>query len=197
MWGGNDDCYGETRQGTPGPTDCVLNTFWWNISYVDPIDRASQAYCILTFADIHRQRADTDRSVPRYTAAIKMFRDIGDKFGLIQAQIGIAKSLARCEKYKDAMEYYRLAVGTCHDTENKVGLSLLSLVKNFSHMKSKSSMISLQSIDIKICLMQLNATRNSSMIRFNRWTCAVVIVLSILVVQLPSWRLYRERVQIS
>ena len=52
-----------------------------------------------------------------------MFRDIGDKFGLIQAQIGIAKSLARCEKYKDAMEYYRLAVGTCHDTENKVSLS--------------------------------------------------------------------------
>ena len=83
-------------------------------------DRASQAYCILTFADIHRQRADTDRSVPRYTAAIKMFRDIGDKFGLIQAQIGMAKSLASCEKYKDAMNYYRLAVQTCHETENKV-----------------------------------------------------------------------------
>ena len=25
-------------------------------------DRASQAYCILTFADIHRQRADNDRA---------------------------------------------------------------------------------------------------------------------------------------
>ena len=91
-------------------------------------DRASQAYCILTFADIHRQRADTDRSVPRYTAAIKMFRDIGDKFGLIQAQIGIAKSLASCEKYKDAMNYYRLAVQTCHETENKVSVRLFSVL---------------------------------------------------------------------
>ena len=66
-----------------------------------------------------------------------MFRDIGDKFGLIQAQIGIAKSLARCEKYKDAMEYYRLAVGTCHDTENKVGLSLLSPSKQFQSYEIK------------------------------------------------------------
>ena len=70
-------------------------------------------------------------------------------------------------------------------------------VNNFSHTKSKSTMISLQSIDIKICLMQLNATKNSSMIQFNRWTCVVVIVLSILAVQLPSWRLYRKRVQKS
>ena len=31
-------------------------------------DRASQAYCILTFADIHRQRADFDRAIPRYNS---------------------------------------------------------------------------------------------------------------------------------
>ena len=158
---------------TGQPRQQALNYIfsYFLMKYVDPADRASQAYCILTFADIHRQRADTDRSVPRYTAAIKMFRDIGDKFGLIQAQIGIAKSLARCEKYKDAMEYYRLAVGTCHDTENKVNLSLLSLVNkknNFSHTKSKSTMISLQSIDIKICPMQLSVMKNSNMIQFNK-----------------------------
>ena len=119
-------------------------------------DRASQAYCILTFADIHRQRADTDRSVPRYTAAIKMFRDIGDKFGLIQAQIGIAKSLASCEKYKDAMNYYRLAVQTCHETENKVSVKILS-VADFSASRTKYGFmtIKLRSTSSTTCQMLL------------------------------------------
>ena len=41
-------------------------------------DRASQAYCILTFADIHRQRADNDRAIPRFVKIIfgqDTFRD--------------------------------------------------------------------------------------------------------------------------
>ena len=33
---------------------------------VETHDRASQAYCILCFADIHRQRTDNERAVPRY-----------------------------------------------------------------------------------------------------------------------------------
>lgn len=82
-------------------------------------DRASQAYCILTFADIHRQRADNDRAIPRYNATIKMFRDIGDKFGLIQAQIGVAKCLAQCKRFRDSMNSYQLAVTSCHETDNK------------------------------------------------------------------------------
>ena len=50
-----------------------------------------------------------------------MFRDIGDKFGLIQAQIGVAKCLAQCKRFRDSMNSYQLAVTSCHETDNKVG----------------------------------------------------------------------------
>ena len=40
-------------------------------------DRASQAYCILTFADIHRQRADNDRAIPRLV--LVLIKNIGAK----------------------------------------------------------------------------------------------------------------------
>ena len=52
-----------------------------------------------------------------------MFRDIGDKFGLIRAQIGIAKCLAQCDKYKESMNYYQLSLQACHETDNKVDYS--------------------------------------------------------------------------
>jgi len=52
-----------------------------------------------------------------------MFRDIGDKFGLIQAQIGVAKCLAQCKRFRDSMNSYQLAVTSCHETDNKVRIA--------------------------------------------------------------------------
>ena len=76
----------------------------------------------------------------RYNATIKMFRDIGDKFGLIQAQIGVAKCLAQCKRFRDSMNSYQLAVTSCHETDNKVrtilAISLrvkLSIGDHFCH----------------------------------------------------------------
>lgn len=86
---------------------------------VETHDRASQAYCILCFADIHRQRTDNERAVPRYHAAIKMFRDIGDKLGVIRGEIGLAKCLVQMKQYKEAMNYYQLAVKGSHAAGNK------------------------------------------------------------------------------
>ena len=57
-----------------------------------------------------------------------MFRDIGDKFGLIQAQIGVAKCLAQCKRFRDSMNSYQLAVTSCHETDNKVRVALSSRV---------------------------------------------------------------------
>ena len=54
-----------------------------------------------------------------------MFRDIGDKFGLIQAQIGVAKCLAQCKRFRDSMNSYQLAVTSCHETDNKVRICRL------------------------------------------------------------------------
>ena len=69
-----------------------------------------------------------------------MFRDIGDKFGLIQAQIGVAKCLAQCKRFRDSMNSYQLAVTSCHETDNKVrtilAISLrvkLSIGDHFCH----------------------------------------------------------------
>ena len=56
----------------------------------------------------------------RYHAAIKMFRDIGDKLGVIRGEIGLAKCLVQMKQYKDAMNYYQLAVKGSHAAGNKV-----------------------------------------------------------------------------
>ena len=64
----------------------------------------------------------------RYNATIKMFRDIGDKFGLIQAQIGVAKCLAQCKRFRDSMNSYQLAVTSCHETDNKVRIGHLDFM---------------------------------------------------------------------
>ena len=63
-----------------------------------------------------------------------MFRDIGDKFGLIQAQIGVAKCLAQCKRFRDSMNSYQLAVTSCHETDNKVRIGHLDFMSltNFS-----------------------------------------------------------------
>ena len=57
-----------------------------------------------------------------------MFRDIGDKFGLIQAQIGVAKCLAQCKRFRDSMNSYQLAVTSCHETDNKVRIEHLDFM---------------------------------------------------------------------
>ena len=57
-----------------------------------------------------------------------MFRDIGDKFGLIQAQIGVAKCLAQCKRFRDSMNSYQLAVTSCHETDNKVRIAHFDFV---------------------------------------------------------------------
>ena len=64
----------------------------------------------------------------RYNATIKMFRDIGDKFGLIQAQIGVAKCLAQCKRFRDSMNSYQLAVTSCHETDNKVRFAYKEII---------------------------------------------------------------------
>lgn len=71
----------------------------------------------------------------RYNATIKMFRDIGDKFGLIQAQIGIAKCLAQCKRFRDSMNSYQLAVTSCHETDNKVRIAFNLCVAEISESK--------------------------------------------------------------
>ena len=64
-----------------------------------------------------------------------MFRDIGDKFGLIQAQIGVAKCLAQCKRFRDSMNSYQLAVTSCHETDNKVRIAFNLYVAEISESK--------------------------------------------------------------
>lgn len=49
-----------------------------------------------------------------------MFRDIGDKLGVIRGEIGLAKCLVQMKQYKEAMNYYQLAVKGSHAAGNKV-----------------------------------------------------------------------------
>ena len=63
-----------------------------------------------------------------------MFRDIGDKFGLIRAQIGIAKCLAQCEKFRESMNYYQLSLQACHETDNKVFSFVAIFFLHFLHI---------------------------------------------------------------
>ena len=68
----------------------------------------------------------------RYHAAIKMFRDIGDKLGVIRGEIGLAKCLVQMKQYKDAMNYYQLAVKGSHAAGNKVRCDKKILNSRFS-----------------------------------------------------------------
>ena len=49
-----------------------------------------------------------------------MFRDIGDKLGVIRGEIGLAKCLVKMKSMKEAMNYYQLAVKASHSAGNKV-----------------------------------------------------------------------------
>jgi len=51
-----------------------------------------------------------------------MFRDIGDKLGVIRSEIGLAKCLVQMNQVKEAMNYYQLAVKASHATGNKVNV---------------------------------------------------------------------------
>lgn len=53
-----------------------------------------------------------------------MFRDIGDKLGVIRGEIGLAKCLVQMKQYKEAMNYYQLAVKGSHAAGNKVFFNL-------------------------------------------------------------------------
>lgn len=63
---------------------------------------------------------------------------------------------------------------------------------HFSHTKSKSTRIKLQSTSITTCPMRLNATPSSNATRSNKWTCAVAIVSISLAAPLPSSRRFRH-----
>ena len=52
-----------------------------------------------------------------------MFRDIGDKLGVIRGEIGLAKCLVQMKQMKEAMNYYQLAVKASHAAGNKVSVS--------------------------------------------------------------------------
>ncbi|XP_072129207.1 43 kDa receptor-associated protein of the synapse isoform X3 [Mobula birostris] len=54
-------------------------------------DRPLQALCLLCFADIHRQRSDVEKSLPRYESSLNIMTDIGNRVGQAQVLLGIAK----------------------------------------------------------------------------------------------------------
>ena len=56
-----------------------------------------------------------------------MFRDIGDKLGVIRGEIGLAKCLVQMKQYKEAMNYYQLAVKGSHAAGNKVKVKKFKL----------------------------------------------------------------------
>jgi len=62
-------------------------------------DGHSQAYAMLCFADIHRVRRDTDRSIPRYDSASGLMVETGDQFGHAQAALGKAKAFFRAREF--------------------------------------------------------------------------------------------------
>jgi hypothetical protein len=55
-----------------------------------------------------------------------MFRDVGDKLGVIRAEIGLAKCLVQQREVRDAMKYYQHAVNGSHQTGNKVRILKLA-----------------------------------------------------------------------
>lgn len=65
-------------------------------------DRGSQAYCILSFADIHRAKRDSDKALPRYESATSIMREIGDRYGEVKTLVGKAKMNLKNKLYLKA-----------------------------------------------------------------------------------------------
>nr|CAB3265440.1 rapsyn homolog [Phallusia mammillata] len=69
-------------------------------------DRLAQAYCMLNFADVHRVRKDSERSLPRYDAALGLMIETGHRYGQVLVAIGKAKAYIRGKEFQQALQQY-------------------------------------------------------------------------------------------
>ena len=81
-----------------------------------------------------------------------MFRDIGDKLGVIRGEIGLAKCLVKMKSMKEAMNYYQLAVKASHSAGNKVQYQKQTCQQRFA----------LKAVRIKNCSFQNGSYQNGA-----------------------------------
>ncbi|XP_062918350.1 43 kDa receptor-associated protein of the synapse [Mobula hypostoma] len=86
-------------------------------------DRPLQALCLLCFADIHRQRSDVEKSLPRYESSLNIMTDIGNRVGQAQVLLGIAK----CWLIEKKMDKSLGVVQKAEEVAEGVGNKLLLL----------------------------------------------------------------------
>ncbi|XP_078000141.1 43 kDa receptor-associated protein of the synapse-like [Glandiceps talaboti] len=86
-------------------------------------DRSVQGRCLCLFADIHRNRQDYERALPRYEAALNITIEIGDKVGQIHVLYGMAKNMLVRKQYRQALEYNEKAL----DLSETIGNRMLAL----------------------------------------------------------------------
>ncbi|XP_069138338.1 43 kDa receptor-associated protein of the synapse-like [Argopecten irradians] len=84
-------------------------------------DRPVQAKCLLTFAEIHRTRKDTERANPRYESAYSIYTEIGDRYGQMESLCGMAKSTMLSGDTQQALELYQRALDLSESIGNKFG----------------------------------------------------------------------------
>ncbi|CAH1798583.1 unnamed protein product [Owenia fusiformis] len=83
-------------------------------------DRATQAECLCSFADIHRHRGDFERCYPRYEAALSLMMEVGNKEGQAVCLLGMAKALVASKNITKALEINARAVDIAEGIGNKL-----------------------------------------------------------------------------
>ncbi|XP_070535965.1 LOW QUALITY PROTEIN: 43 kDa receptor-associated protein of the synapse-like [Ptychodera flava] len=83
-------------------------------------DRSVQSRCLCLFADIHRDRRDYERALPRYEAALNISTEIGDKIGQIRVLSGMAKNMMMRRQYCQALEYNHRALEIAETVGNRM-----------------------------------------------------------------------------
>ncbi|RXM33292.1 43 kDa receptor-associated protein of the synapse [Acipenser ruthenus] len=83
-------------------------------------DRPLQSLCLLCFADIHRNRNDVEKALPRYESSMCIMTETGNRLGQVQVYLGVAKCWLTQKELDKALDTVQRALELAEGLGNKL-----------------------------------------------------------------------------